>query len=70
MQKRSEVMREQILSSMSASYWLKDAIRGLDKRDVLDALKDAEELVRIYSAAFEECVSGDTVNENTWPAVK
>jgi hypothetical protein len=34
-----------ILADFSASYWLKDAMRALDKRDPLDALHDANTLV-------------------------
>ncbi len=33
-----------ILTDPSASYWLKDAIKGLVDRDPVDALADAEAL--------------------------
>lgn len=34
----------QILSDPSASYWLKDAVRAMLDRDIVDALNDAEAL--------------------------
>jgi len=37
-----EQQKQAILASMSASYWLKEAIERLDGRDPLDALQDAE----------------------------
>jgi len=37
-------VRAAILSDPSASFWLREAMAALEKRDPLDALKDAETL--------------------------
>ena len=37
---------EEILADFAASYWLKDALKSALKRDPVDALADAEVLVR------------------------
>jgi hypothetical protein len=34
----------QIMEDPTASYWLKDAIKALMQRDILDAARDAETL--------------------------
>lgn len=38
---------EYVLNSPASSYWLKEAIQALGKRDPVDALRDAELLVTI-----------------------
>lgn len=36
-----------VLNNPATSYWLKDAIKVAVKRDAIDALNDAETLVRV-----------------------
>lgn len=38
---------DQVLNDPAASFWLKDAVRVCVKRDALNALRDAELLVKI-----------------------
>jgi hypothetical protein len=42
--------RDQLLNDPATSYWLKDAIRALEKRDPLDAVRDAEVLHALADA--------------------
>lgn len=42
------------LDSPAASYWLKDALAQLDKRDPVDALADAQALVYLMQQRMEE----------------
>lgn len=37
-----EQHKRELLASATASYWLKEAIERLDRRDPLDALQDVE----------------------------
>lgn len=41
---RSEIQR--LIDSPSTSYWLRDALRAALQRDRVDALRDAETLLR------------------------
>ena len=41
---------QKILADPAASYWLKDAIRSLAKRDPMDACNDAELLLAVAKA--------------------
>ena len=41
---------QQVLASPCSSYWLKDAIKTLSQRDLVDAYYDAEALYRIIRA--------------------
>ena len=43
-------IRDTILESPGASYWLKDAIQALDKRDPCDAANDAQTLLLLCNA--------------------
>lgn len=43
---------QMILNDPAVSFWLKSQIQGLNKRDVLDALNDAELLVSICKKRF------------------
>lgn len=51
---KSEDRVQQSLASPSVSFWLKDALRAMTGRDVVDALNDAELLVKVLTARFEE----------------
>lgn len=53
-------LKEQILGDASASYWLKGAIVALDKRDPLDALRDAEVLVMVLKDRWNNLVTEAT----------
>ena len=43
-----------VLESLSASFWIKDALRSALKRDCLDAARDAELLALILKWRCEE----------------
>lgn len=43
---KSHLLKETIFSDPAASYFLKGAIEACDKRDPVDAVKDAEVLLR------------------------
>jgi hypothetical protein len=45
---------KEILRDGSTSYWLKDAIRTLNNRDVIDALNDIEVLQELLVMKFDE----------------
>lgn len=47
-----EIDEKAILNSQSTSFWLKDAIKSTQKRDVVDALSDTEILLAILNACF------------------
>lgn len=49
----SELMQE-IIQAHDVSYWLKRAIKELEKRDINDVLNDIELLHEIFSLKFEE----------------
>jgi hypothetical protein len=46
--------RARILASPAASYWLKDAVRAAERRDIVDALRDAEQLAALIKARLGE----------------
>ena len=46
--------RAAIIADPSATYWLRDAIAALDKRDPIDALKDAETLALLEQLRAKE----------------
>jgi len=46
-----------LLNNQSVSYWLKDALKSADKRDICDALADAEALLGALQAKYAEVVS-------------
>lgn len=43
-----------LLLDPSVSFWLKDAIRQLEKRDPVDAANDARLLARVFEQRVEE----------------
>lgn len=43
-----------VLLSPESSFWIKDAIRALEKRDPVDAANDARLLARLFSDRVEE----------------
>ena len=44
---------EEVLKDSSASFWLKEAIKALDNRDIVDALSDIECLEKIFRAKMD-----------------
>ena len=46
----TERLEDLLLTNSGISYWLKDAIKSSANRDVLDALYDAEMLVKVCQA--------------------
>lgn len=49
--------RAAIISDPSASYWLREAMAALEKRDPLDALKDAETLALLEQLRAKEILA-------------
>jgi len=47
-------IRERILKDPASSYWLQNALRGLEKRDPVDALRDVEALRHYLKAVLNE----------------
>ena len=45
-----------VFCNPAASYWLKDALRAALKRDIVDALNDAEELCDVLEEILRETV--------------
>jgi hypothetical protein len=43
----------EVLADPCASYWLKDALRSAVRRDIVDAINDAETLVSVLTARLE-----------------
>ena len=50
---------DHILESYSASFWLKDALRSALERDPVDALKDAETLLRVLKRHTDTSLAPD-----------
>lgn len=50
---------EFLLNDPTASSWLKFAIADLERRDPLDALRDAEILVELQQARFAQILIGE-----------
>ena len=46
-------LRDQILADPSCSFWLKEAIGKLEKRDPCDAVGDAELLLRLANLRLD-----------------
>jgi hypothetical protein len=46
--------RDTIIGDPSCSFWLRDAIRGLENRDPVDAVHDAECLCELLTTRLEE----------------
>lgn len=46
--------RAAIIADPTATYWLREAIQSLDKRDPIDALKDAETLALLEQLRANE----------------
>ena len=53
--------REAILRDFSTTYWLKSAYEQLSKRDIVDAVGDAETLFKMMKSKYRE-VSGQDWN--------
>ena len=49
--------REQLLTDIGTSYWLRAAIDALEDRDPVDALKDAETLAFLCQMRAKEAES-------------
>lgn len=47
----------QIMADPTASYWLKNALNSVLKRDILDALNDVEVLHEILQDAYDRITS-------------
>tara|TARA_R100001244_G_scaffold3262_1_gene4576 strand:+ start:1062 stop:1301 length:240 start_codon:yes stop_codon:yes gene_type:complete len=51
--------KELTLADSISSYWLKNAVKALDKRDALDALNDAEALFDLAKQRLNQGPSYD-----------
>ena len=49
--------RSAIVADPAATYWLRDAVVGLEKRDPIDALKDAETLALLAQLRAKEILA-------------
>lgn len=47
---------DELIASPCTSYWLKDALRVLSQRDVLDASRDAEILALVMQKRCEDAL--------------
>jgi hypothetical protein len=47
-----------ILNDPCASYWLKDALRSAVRRDIVDAVNDAETLLASLQDRFDKLSAG------------
>ena len=47
MQKETMMTKEETLADGSTSFWLRNAINSVERRDILDALNDAEALLAL-----------------------
>ena len=50
----AEEIKRTILEDPVASYWLKDAVKSLSDRDVVDALRDAQALLKYARLRYDE----------------
>jgi len=51
-------MRARILNGPQYSFWLKDQIIALERRDTVDALRDAESLLILAELRFNGILNG------------
>jgi hypothetical protein len=54
----------EVLADPCASYWLKDALRSAVRRDIVDAINDAETLVSLLTARLESITR--SINGHSW----
>ena len=43
-------LKEKVLADPSVRYWVKDQIRNAEKRDIVDAIKDADLLILVLQS--------------------
>jgi hypothetical protein len=53
---------QQILGDPSISSWLKEAIKMAYQRDPLEALRDAERLIKMLGERYTQVVNRDLVH--------
>ena len=46
-----------VLRDPATSYWLREAVQAANRRDPLDALRDAEMLVEMLQARFDTALA-------------
>ena len=44
----------------TTSHWLRDAIKSLENRDIVDALNDVEILLESLNVRYTQLVNGDS----------
>jgi hypothetical protein len=54
---------KQILADQSVSYWLKDALRTAYERDPIEALRDAQSLLKLLGDRYTQIVTRDPVHQ-------
>ena len=50
----AKYIKEQVLSSPGASYWLKEAIKTADRRDPVDMARDARIILKYCEAILND----------------
>lgn len=51
---KEQSLENKLLSDPSASFWLKEQIQTTDKRDIIDAMADAEALLMVLHARWNK----------------
>lgn len=54
-----EILIDEILKDKSSSYFIKDAIQKLEKRDINDVLIDLEMLNEVYNLKLKEILDNE-----------
>jgi len=72
MTQTTETLEDRILTDRDSSFWLLDQLRNTANRDVLDALYDAQTLVKVLEErwAAELATEPDPTDERLWEGVE
>jgi hypothetical protein len=54
---------KEILADQSVSYWLKDALQTAYERDPIEALRDAQSLLKLLGERYTQIVTRDLVHQ-------
>lgn len=52
-----EEEKVKIMGNMASSFWLRNSIRELDKKDIVDALVDVEKLHELLQLKWEGLIN-------------
>ena len=56
-------MKEEIMKDLVASKWIKNAVKELEERDVVDVLNELYYLREMFGKRYEELVGGTDYRE-------